>query len=1237
MNKYQLFTIGKIENIDDGMYVSVYEDYKPALLHIDKFSHVILFYIDQDGNKSENTSYNFEQYKQVVENIHQYSLTQIKLAVVKLLKSDNKLGILHIDSKISCCGILIDIKPYFPIEDRIRECLVPEDLSSMPSFIQENSIKNLDNQYLSKNYPAIADDTLYAFNSNGSIRKKDGRCVIELEMIYEKIFSYLAQFSHIQIIWWFSRFEKDTFRRTTQCNPPYENAPRTGVFASRSPVRPNPIGLTTARIIKIDSRNQSIEISDVDAFDKTPVLDIKPYVPFLHRVAKCDVPSWVDHWSEWHIEQAFSMKEGNSISLSESDFKRLSGLTTAIEVPKTTNKRSGITKQMDNTGEDSIIIIGAKENNLKNISLKIPKNKMTVITGLSGSGKSSLAFDTIFAESQRRFMDCISSTGRQFFKQFERPNVDQILNLQPAIAIEQKSINRNIRSTVGTVSDITDYLRLLYARIGIRHCPDCGRAVDVKTMNEILNLLVNLSETIHFNIVSLKTNSIVFSNNPYQSINIDSLAKLKNVVKHLLDTENGVFKVGISKDESFILHTRNHCYYCGHSFFELTPAFFSSNNPDSMCPECDGLGSKMSVSPELIVAYPEKSILDNASAWWGDLRKYIEKPTGNWMKGEVIALAQSMKVDLEKPWEKLPDNFRQRALFGTDGVNVTLKYKGSRGRSGDIERPVEGAVNHIKRLFRGSHGKNSNEFYMQFMVESECPACHGEQLNAEARFVTVADMRFPEIASITVSELHDWIQKLPAKLTDNQINISSEIIASIIHKTEALINVGLDYLSLKRPLPTLSGGESQRLRLSTQLGSGLTNLLYILDEPTMGLHSSDQKKLINTLKHLRDCGNTVVIVEHDKTTMLEADHLIDIGPGAGINGGNLVAQGTPQEVISNDASITGKYLSQKLLIGTDQKRTKRAPYGFLSIQGACKNNLKNINVSIPLGVFTCVTGKSGSGKSSLVTKTLSPILTYYYHHKVLLKGDFKGIEGLDQIDNIITITQEAIGRTPRSNPATYTGVFDEIRNVFANTPSAKERGFSENRFSFNNKDGRCNSCEGEGRMKIEMNFMPDVWITCPECMGKRFNKETLEVTYKDKTIADILEMDIDEASIIFADSIKASQILNTLKEVGLVYLKLGQSALTLSGGEAQRIKLSKELSNIKKGKILYILDEPTTGLHFSDIDHLLTLIHKIVDEGNSVIIIEHNTDMVKNADWVIELGPEGGEKGGYIVYEGPPF
>ncbi|MBN2040740.1 MAG: excinuclease ABC subunit UvrA [Spirochaetes bacterium] len=927
----------------------------------------------------------------------------------------------------------------------------------------------------------------------------------------------------------------------------------------------------------------------------------------------------------------------NVISISESDYNRLKGLSdygNKTEKKVISNNKKTI---MEVNDHEFIVISGARENNLQNISVNIPKNKMTVITGLSGSGKSSLAFDTIYAESRRRFMDSISSTGRQFFKQFEKPAVDQITNLPPAIAVEQKSISRNTRSTVGTITDISDLLRLLFARIGVRHCPECGRAVEPKTVPEIITLLSNLHSEISFNIVSLKKNDILFNFTvpEYKDIR-EYITSLKRVVEEILETESGAFKIITEDSDEFILHTRNHCYYCGISFFELTPSSFSSNNPESMCPDCDGLGTQMKISPELIVSEPEKSILDSASAWWGDLRKFMKKPTGNWFKGEVIALANSMKVDLEKPWSKLPSAFREKALFGSDGEEVQLAYYGSRGRSGDISRPVEGAVNHIKRLFRDSHGKKTADYLKQFMDEKECGTCMGEQLSAQARYVTVGNKRFPEVMSLSIEELKNWAENLNKQLSEKDATISNEITGNLIHKTASLINVGLYYLTLKRPLPTLSGGEAQRLRLASQLGCGLSNLLYVIDEPSIGLHQSDHSKLIKTMKELRDAGNTLVIVEHDKETMLEADFLIDIGPGAGINGGNLIAQGYPEEVIKNKNSITGRYLQKTF--SSDKKNTiqQKAFNNWLKLYGASKNNLKDVDVSFPIGAFICITGKSGSGKSSLITHTLAPVLTYYCSHNILLKNDYKKIEGIENIDNVISITQEPIGRTPRSNPATYTGVFDEIRNIFASTDQAKNREYSINRFSFNSKEGQCESCSGEGRKKIEMNFMPDVWITCSECGGKRFNNDTLEITYKDKTIADVLEMDIDEACRLFAEDNKAFGILNTLQDVGLGYLKLGQSALTLSGGEGQRVKLAKELSKSRAGRTVYILDEPTTGLHFQDIEHLLNLLHRIVDAGNIVIVIEHNADLIRNADWIIDLGPEGGDKGGYIIAEGTP-
>jgi len=1233
MNNYTLKPIGYVNQLDSYQELVISNDYKPALLHVDKFSHIIIFWINNNVKDFFNKVSESNEYYRLLNGRNNYSFSPIRINVAKIKNIREKEGVIEIYNAITPQSTtIVDIKPYFPVEDRVKNCTIPDNLSSLPDFI----LDGLSNDVLvmlnsNKIIPSNNIDNNISIASCGMIKRNGGQCLIEFDSIRDGIFDYYEAFSHIQILWWFNHFEKENFRKTTQCNPPYEKAPRTGVFASRSPVRPNPIGLTTVRIIKIDKKKKILEISHTDAFDKTPIIDIRPYIPFLFRVKECKVPQWVDHWSEW-VEESHA-SSSNTIDLQDSDFSRLREFSNDKEILNNNDYNIKNESKTSIENNDFIIVSGARENNLKNISVKIPKNKMTVITGLSGSGKSTLAFDTIYAESQRRFMDSISSTGRQFFKQFERPAVEQVLNLPPAIAVEQKTISRNSRSNVGTVSEISDYLRLLFARIGIRHCPKCGRAVEVQTIPEIVNLLSNLNQS--FDIISLKNNKIKGSFTSKVKDNEKFINELKEIAKEITDKESGAFKVISNKDE-FILHTRNHCYYCGISFFELTPSFFSSNNPESMCPDCDGLGAQMSVSPDLIVSSPEKSILDGASEWWGDLRKYLKKPTGNWMKGEVIALAQSMNVDLEKPWKDLDAEFKQKALFGTDGEIVSLTYKGSRGRSGDISRPVEGAVNCIKRLFRDSHGKGSNEFYLQFMDERKCPTCNGEQLSTEARFVTVAGKRFPEITFMSIDSLFEWLNNLPQQLSKKHFQISTEIIQNLTKKAQSLLNVGLHYLSLNRSIPTLSGGEAQRLRLATQLGCGLTNLLYILDEPSVGLHHSDHLKLINTMKQLRNAGNTIIVVEHDAKTMLEADYLIDMGPGAGINGGSIVAQGTPKEVMENPNSITGKYLKNEFLLGNKIKKKQKKLTNWVKLYGATKNNLKGVNASFPLGMFICVTGKSGSGKSSLITHTLSPILSYYYNHNVLLKGDYDKIEGIEQLDNIISITQEAIGRSPRSNPATYTGVFDEIRNVFASTEQAKSKKYSLNRFSFNSKEGRCEACEGEGRKKIEMNFMPDVWITCSECNGMRFIMETLQVTYKNKSIADVLDMDINEAIEFFSENNKILKILSTIQDVGLGYIKLGQSALTLSVGEAQRVKLAKELSKSDTGNTMYILDEPTTGLHFADIEHLLTLLHRITDSGNTVIVIEHSIDLIKNSDWVINLGPEGGENGGFITYEGVP-
>jgi excinuclease ABC subunit A len=862
----------------------------------------------------------------------------------------------------------------------------------------------------------------------------------------------------------------------------------------------------------------------------------------------------------------------------------------------------------------------------------------------------------------------------------EKPQVDHILGLVPTIAIEQGSVSRNPRSTVGTVTEVQDYLRVLFARVGTRHCPQCGRAIKPQTARcitdqlaalipgthlqllapivrgregthadvlerarrdgykvridgEMLNLgneAISLKETEPHTIEWIVEDLVVPDNGQAEFHN-----RLFDAVETGLQAGGGYLTAMLEGEEKVLLSRHMVCPHCDIFFFELSPALFSFNNPDGMCSDCNGLGVKLSVDPELIVTDPTLSLLDGASPWYGELRKV--KPSGNWMRSELFALADHMQVDLELPWRELPETFRDAALYGTGDEIISWTYDmKKRGRSISFERPVQGAVNNIKRLLQQTQSEMTRGGLMGFVSEQPCPTCNGERLCAEACFVTVGGTRFPEVASMTLAQVHQWVVGLPHRLTSEQRQIAAEIVAELDHRLASLLNVGLHYLALDRPAPTLSGGEGQRIRLATQLGCGLTGLLYVLDEPSIGLHPRDHKALLDTLTQLRDAGNTVVVVEHDADTMRAADWLIDLGPGAGTLGGEVVAAGTPEKVMADPASMTGQYLSGKLRVASPNGRERREPQGWLALIGARLHNLKEISARFPLGLMTCVTGVSGSGKSSLVAQTLSPALAHALHGAEDVSGPHGGIEGLDQVDKVININQAPIGRTPRSNPGTYVGAFDEIRKVFAATPEAKAQKFKANRFSFNAKGGRCEACQGHGRKRVEMHFLSDVWVTCSECEGKRFNRQTLEIAYQGKSIADVLNMDVDEALEFFAANVKIVRILQTLQDVGLGYVKIGQSALTLSGGEAQRVKLAKELSRVNTGRTVYILDEPTTGLHFADIQKLLDVLHRLTGAGNTVIVIEHNLDVIKTADWVVDLGPEGGDEGGHIVAQGTP-
>ncbi|OKP97467.1 excinuclease ABC subunit UvrA [Paenibacillus sp. P46E] len=930
------------------------------------------------------------------------------------------------------------------------------------------------------------------------------------------------------------------------------------------------------------------------------------------------------------------------------------------------------------TDTGHILVKGANQHNLKNVTIAIPHSKFVVITGVSGSGKSTLAFDTIHAEGQRRYLEHF---GRYMAVPMEKPDVEQISGLSPTVAIEQKTIGLNPRSTVGSLTDIFDYLRLLFSQVGTSHCPECGRKLEVMTPNQIVETLKSIhgkteirlsakisltsekavqalrkkasghglhhilhqGELINWNekerissIIKEKSSFELVISQFSRSASPQEADRLESAVETALDFGKGILLVTLDEGQQFFLYTHNTCPYCDLVFTELTPQIFSSNSPSGMCPECNGLGVKLNVDMDKVITNPEISLLDGASPWYGALRQY--KRSGNWMKSEIIALADAWNIDLEAPWRELPERFREAAFQGTGEENVHFTYEmEKRGRMGEIVRPVFGIIHHVNRLFRETKAENVRQLLLEFMSEKPCTLCKGEKLCPEGRSVSIGNIRFPEVSRMTIKDVHDWVIGLPHQLNARQLEISGDLLRELFLKLRSLLDVGLHYLSLERTAPTLSGGESQRIRLAVQLIGGLINMCYVLDEPSIGLHPRDHAAMIRTLQRLKEAGNTVLVVEHDAATMCAADWIIDMGPGAGILGGHVIASGTVQDIMDHPQSVTGQYLSGRLAIQSPNSSTRREPAGWLTVRNARLHNLKGIDVSIPTGVLTCVTGVSGSGKSTLVSRIFSPALSTAVEQRG--KGGIMShttIEGTNQIDKVITIDQRPIGRTPRSNPATYVEVFDEIRKCFADLPESKAAGYKVNHFSFNSKGGRCETCEGHGKKQVEMHFMPDVWVTCTDCQGKRYNQKTLEIKYKGHSIFDVLEMDVSEALNVFAKERNIVRILSVLQEVGLSYIKLGQNALTLSGGEAQRIKLAKELSRVDTGKTVYILDEPTTGLHFSDIQKLVDLLHRLVDAGNTVILVEHNMDVVKAADWIIDMGPEGGDGGGQVVIEGTP-
>jgi excinuclease ABC subunit A len=1067
--------------------------------------------------------------------------------------------------------------------------------------------------------------------------------------------------------------------------------------------------------------------------------------------------------------------------------------------------------------KDKIVIRGAREHNLKDVDVELPRDKLVVLTGVSGSGKSSLAFDTLYAEGQRRYVESLSAYARQFLGQMEKPKVDFIGGLSPAIAIEQKSASKNPRSTVGTVTEIYDYLRLLFARVGTPHCHQCGREVGSQSAEQMVNRVLTLPAGVRFMVLAplvaqrkgeykdvfaeAKAEGFTRVRVDGQMYDLSQDIKLNKKVKHTIEVvvdrlvmpERGMGDGGRRKEarpaspiahpprgkaqegeqsewdafvtrltdsieqalragegmivisiqgagdrglraesatpaldhaptanpqpptpEEWLMSEENTCTHCGISFPELSPQMFSFNAPQGACPTCSGLGTRMELDPQLLVPNTALTLHEGAVPYWGELRKKKD----SWAYRCLVSIGRQYGFDLDTPWEQLPERAGHVIIYGSGKEKIRFSWNDSSGSRGEFMRPWEGLAKEIERRYHQTDSDWTREVYASFMSEQPCPICQGARLRPESLAVTVGDLSIKQVCALNIQESHDWAlaltgqaidQRPPAAdrlssysgnghsanghaagaannnghesssngqeprssavsrpsseaLTPYQLEIAGEILKEIRERLGFLLNVGLHYLTLHRPAPTLSGGEAQRIRLASQIGSGLVGVMYILDEPSIGLHQRDNRKLLNTLLKLRDLGNTVIVVEHDLETMQEADYIVDFGPGAGVKGGAVVAEGRPDQVAANPGSLTGKYLSGQLEIAVPARRRTasgpveqpallprkpkkgvqaapkqaQAPIEWLEIEGASMNNLRDVSARFPLGTFTCITGVSGSGKSSLITETLYPALANRLNKAQLKHGPYRAIKGLEALDKVIDIDQQPIGRTPRSNPATYVKLFDLIRDMFAKTPEAKLRGYEQGRFSFNIKGGRCEACEGNGEKRIDMQFLADVWVRCDICKGKRYNRETLQVKYKGKSIADVLEMDVQTALEFFDNVPRIRRILQTLHDVGLDYIALGQPATTLSGGEAQRVKLAKELARVATGRTVYILDEPTTGLHFADVQRLLQVLHRLVDAGNTVIVIEHSLDVIKTADWIIDMGPEGGDGGGFVVAAGTP-